>query len=170
MLYEGAATAFARTASFIQVVPLAPGAASLVTAIMSDAALTQFGAMQPHDLTGSSVDQCSPTSLPAITSQSLAAEQLLRHALMSFANPLDSAEQHYVREWAGAITSFDPSAFPGGRHAIDFRLFSSTLSSKCLLPIPHPLWLRSGETANLHNAANNVQVSLTVLSLSLIHI
>ena len=45
LLYEGAATAFARTASFIQVVPLAPGAASLVTAIMSDAAVTQFGAI-----------------------------------------------------------------------------------------------------------------------------
>ena len=132
IVYESAATAFARTASFVQVVPLSSNAASLVTAVMSNAALTQFGALTPRDLTTSSVhDQCTPTSLPALTAQSLAAERTLRQALMTFSNPSDPAEQHYIREWAGAINSFDPSAFPSA--ACD-RL--PTLQQQALTDVP----------------------------------
>ena len=63
-LYEAAATAFARTASFVQVVPLSPDASSLVVSVVSNALQNQFGAMQPHDLSQAhTVDQCIPNLL-----------------------------------------------------------------------------------------------------------
>ena len=111
VIYEGAATAFARTTIFRQAVSVPE--AVLAGSILLESVRFRFGAAIVQDLTrGPSPLDYSPSSLGALTAWSLRAEQSLADTLLSFTNPFDAAEEEYIQQWGGAIYAFDPSDIP----------------------------------------------------------
>lgn len=133
--YEAASTAFARAATFRQ------SFASLAESILAgnvilDAVRLRFGALPMTSLTkGSPLSECKPNSLLALTTTSLAAESVLREALLSFSNPQHPAEQAYIREWGNQVQSFDPTDIPEDAGA---QLPSLQHDSLQHIPFSHP--------------------------------
>jgi len=97
-LYDGAATALARVASFHQTVEDVVQA-TLTRALLLDTVRFRFGAREVTDVVrGHLPVDCGGTSLQTITARSWSAEALLRTHLLAFVNPLDHAEELYLRQ------------------------------------------------------------------------
>jgi len=110
--YEGAATAYARSVTLMQVLS-SPVHSSLANAILGDSLSLRFGAIAVQDMAHTPpVDDCAPSSIQLMTAKSLKAEHELRQLLLTFLNPNNYEEELYLRQWGAAIHPFDPSDIP----------------------------------------------------------
>ena len=144
LVYDGAATAYARAASFRHT-SLSVSEAALAGSIVLESVRFRFGAALVQDLIrGPSPLEHTSSTMQAMTALSLRAEQDLADTLLSFTNPQDLDEQAYIREWGTAIQSFDPADVPA-ETALQLPTFQqdSLIHTPFSYPTPIPVtrWL-----------------------------